>query len=29
MRDRFGRIITANKDEWTHEYEHWTKMGWL
>ncbi len=29
MRDRFGKIITANKDEWTHEYEHWTKMGWL
>ena len=29
MRGRFGKIITANKDEWTHEYEHWTKMGWL
>lgn len=29
MKEQFGRIIDANKDEWTHEYEHWTKMGWL
>jgi multimeric flavodoxin WrbA len=29
MKDRFLKLITANKDEWTHEYEHWTKMGWL
>ena len=29
MKEQFGKIVDANKDEWTHEYEHWTKMGWL
>lgn len=29
MRERFGRVIGAKKDEWTHEYDHWKRMGWL
>ena len=29
MRERFGRVVGANKEEWTHEYEHWKRMGWL
>jgi multimeric flavodoxin WrbA len=26
---RFRLLVEMNKDIWTHEYEHWKKMGWL
>jgi len=26
---RFKSLVEMNKDIWTHEYEHWKKMGWL
>jgi len=29
IKERFKNLVTANKDEWPHEYEHWLKMGWL
>jgi multimeric flavodoxin WrbA len=29
MRNRFKSLVGMNKDVWTHEYEHWQKMGWL
>jgi len=29
VRDMFGNLIDMNKNEWTHEYEHWVTMGWL
>ena len=28
-RKRFKLLVEMNKDIWTHEYEHWKKMGWL
>jgi multimeric flavodoxin WrbA len=28
-RNRFKMLVGMNKDIWTHEYEHWQKMGWL
>jgi multimeric flavodoxin WrbA len=28
-RNRFKMLVGMNKDIWTHEYEHWKKMGWL
>ena len=28
-RNRFKSLVGMNKDIWTHEYEHWKKMGWL
>jgi multimeric flavodoxin WrbA len=27
--NRFKMLVGLNKDIWTHEYEHWQKMGWL
>lgn len=27
MRDRFKALVEMNRDAWTHEYEHWKKMG--
>jgi len=29
MRERFGELVTKNKDLWTHEYDHWLMMGWI
>ena len=29
MRERFKNLVTANKDAWKHEYEHWLNQGWL
>ncbi len=29
MREMFGSLVKMNKDEWTHEYEHWLTTGWL
>ena len=26
-RNRFKSLVKANKDIWTHQYEHWMKMG--
>ncbi|MCJ7444485.1 MAG: flavodoxin family protein [Methanotrichaceae archaeon] len=28
-RKRFRSLVEMNEDIWTHEYEHWKKMGWL
>mgnify|MGYP003806565639 CR=1 FL=1 len=27
MRERFKALVEMNKDVWTHEYEHWKRMG--
>lgn len=29
MRERFKRLITANKDNWPYEYSYWAERGWL
>jgi prepilin-type N-terminal cleavage/methylation domain-containing protein len=29
LRARFKHLVTANKDAWKHEYEHWLNQGWL
>jgi multimeric flavodoxin WrbA len=29
MHERFKYIITANKDNWPHEYAYWQSRGWL
>lgn len=29
LRDRFRNLVTAHKDAWKHEYEHWLNQGWL
>lgn len=29
MKERMKYLVTQNKDEWTHEYMHWKKQGWL
>lgn len=29
MRARFKHLVTANKEVWKHEYEHWLNQGWL
>jgi multimeric flavodoxin WrbA len=29
MRERFRRLILANKDQWPYEYEYWRSKGWL
>jgi multimeric flavodoxin WrbA len=29
LRARFRNLVSANKDAWKHEYEHWLNQGWL
>jgi multimeric flavodoxin WrbA len=29
MREHFRQLVISRKDEWTHDYEHWSGMGWL
>ncbi|MHC1631133.1 MAG: flavodoxin family protein [Methanotrichaceae archaeon] len=29
IRERFGKLVERNKDEWSHQYEYWISMGWL
>ncbi|MGQ9454866.1 MAG: flavodoxin family protein [Armatimonadota bacterium] len=29
MRERFARLVLANKDHWQYEYEYWKSRGWL
>jgi len=29
LREQFKGLVTANKDAWEHEYEHWMSQGWL
>ncbi|MDH7601861.1 MAG: flavodoxin family protein [Armatimonadota bacterium] len=29
MRERFMRLIAANRDHWPYEYEYWRSKGWL
>jgi len=28
-REHMKHLVCANKDIWTHEYDHWKTMGWL
>lgn len=28
-REHMKQLVLANKDVWTHEYEHWENRGWL
>ena len=28
-KEHMKHLVLANKDVWTHEYEHWKTMGWL
>jgi multimeric flavodoxin WrbA len=29
MKERMRALVTANREIWTHEYDHWLKKGWL
>jgi len=29
LHQRFKNLVTAHKDAWKHEYEHWLNHGWL
>jgi adenine/guanine phosphoribosyltransferase-like PRPP-binding protein len=29
LRERFRNLVTAHKDAWKHEYEHWLDKGWI
>ncbi len=29
MKERFAYLVTANKDEWKHNYQHWIEKGWI
>lgn len=29
MQERFRRLVSANKDTWTYEYEYWNDQGWV
>ena len=26
---RMKQLVLANKDVWTHEFDHWKAMGWI
>jgi len=29
MKERFSYLVTANKDQWKHNYQHWIEKGWI
>ncbi|NYT04881.1 MAG: flavodoxin family protein [Methanomicrobiales archaeon] len=29
LREHFRNLVTFRKDEWAHDYEYWSAMGWL